>query len=644
MEEQTEEDQAEDEEDGLQHQDAAAHTAEHHRTKEGSINRRIAARNKAEGSSAKGKVSAAPIVKLTVAGDVDDVTPYQVTAFADYVAEQIPGLSTDDFQVTVSAGSVVWSISFPCLVIKSVQYTQFKKWEKTTLRQEATAQAMLDAIGIKHRVEHIHLEERRSEDAECHEAPPAAQASIGPAVYTKKANRTKDVPAETYKKCYEDTKAGIRRGDCEGTLNGTVPMTTPPPAESGMAKLKHNLEHRLFPTPTPPTEDPCACTVPEDDGRCLSNGVDVSDRCGCVAHGSEADNTPYCYVRGACADGMTSGHYAKALWRFCQQLPPSPMPPPPGSPPKPPRPPLPPAPPPSPPHPPRPPSPPPPPSPPSEPPEPPKPPPQPSPPTPPSPPAKPPSSPEPPGPPLPPPPPHPSSSPPLPPPSTPPSDPCRCATEDTSGKCLSSGIDVAPRCDCGFFDSRGHSFCYVADPGCNTSAESDDFPGTTWRYCEMPPPPLPPSLASAPASPTRSAKPTPTRSPTPDPAPNATTPSTEALLVPPPPSSPPAANVSPKGVVNSLVCSTTPEASCAGPDEPCFYDPACTDPDSKDYWGGLGCAAGGNQECRFCGFSVYMPCPKPPMQGQYRSQRTRMADVQPDSPSVSRRLYSALFA
>ena len=57
-------------------------------------------------------------------------------------------------------------------------------------------------------------------------------------------------------------------------------------------------------------------------------------------------------------------------------------------------------------------------------------------------------------------------------------------------------------------------------------------------------------------------------------------------------------------------CSTTAAASCAGPDEPCFYDPACDDVAHAEHAGGIGCNAGGiSQSCRFCGFGPFVDCP-----------------------------------
>ena len=52
-------------------------------------------------------------------------------------------------------------------------------------------------------------------------------------------------------------------------------------------------------------------------------------------------------------------------------------------------------------------------------------------------------------------------------------------------------------------------------------------------------------------------------------------------------------------------------AVCAGPSEPCFFDPRCREP-WNDPHGGRGCfAAGKGPNCRFCGFGSFMgiPCP-----------------------------------
>jgi len=59
-----------------------------------------------------------------------------------------------------------------------------------------------------------------------------------------------------------------------------------------------------------------------------------------------------------------------------------------------------------------------------------------------------------------------------------------------------------------------------------------------------------------------------------------------------------------------LPCSTSPAPVCAGPKEPCVLDRQCTElPIALQ---GLGCNAGGvGQDCRFCGFGIYHPCPTP---------------------------------
>jgi len=58
----------------------------------------------------------------------------------------------------------------------------------------------------------------------------------------------------------------------------------------------------------------------------------------------------------------------------------------------------------------------------------------------------------------------------------------------------------------------------------------------------------------------------------------------------------------------SLPCGHTPKAVCAGPEEPCYMDRQCTSlPPGLE---GLGCNAGGvGQDCRFCGFGHFPPCP-----------------------------------
>ena len=54
---------------------------------------------------------------------------------------------------------------------------------------------------------------------------------------------------------------------------------------------------------------------------------------------------------------------------------------------------------------------------------------------------------------------------------------------------------------------------------------------------------------------------------------------------------------------------TCPDVCTGNPMETCFYDPTCSDL-GAGWGGGLGCNAGGQgQECRFCGFSIFPPCP-----------------------------------
>lgn len=60
-----------------------------------------------------------------------------------------------------------------------------------------------------------------------------------------------------------------------------------------------------------------------------------------------------------------------------------------------------------------------------------------------------------------------------------------------------------------------------------------------------------------------------------------------------------------------VTCSSDePHPSCAGPTEPCFHDVRCVTV-GTDPLGGLGCNAGSNASCRFCGFGAYtaVPCP-----------------------------------
>jgi len=108
-----------------------------------------------------------------------------------------------------------------------------------------------------------------------------------------------------------------------------------------------------------------------------------------------------------------------------------------------------------------------------------------------------------------------------------------------------------------------------------------------------PPPPSPPPSPSPPPPPSPPPSPSPPAPPSPSPPPPSPAPT------PPPPASPP-------------VCSSTAEAVCAGPNELCFYDAACLDANHEGHAYGLGCNAGGvGQECRFCGFGVFVDCPVP---------------------------------
>ena len=67
-------------------------------------------------------------------------------------------------------------------------------------------------------------------------------------------------------------------------------------------------------------EDACACTTWD---ACLSNGFDVSPRCGCAAHVA-GDATTFCYVRhDGCANATYSSYVFGALWRTCTLPPPA---------------------------------------------------------------------------------------------------------------------------------------------------------------------------------------------------------------------------------------------------------------------------------------------------------------------------------
>ena len=57
--------------------------------------------------------------------------------------------------------------------------------------------------------------------------------------------------------------------------------------------------------------------------------------------------------------------------------------------------------------------------------------------------------------------------------------------------------------------------------------------------------------------------------------------------------------------VSVQVAEACPRACSADPAERCFLDPACSDPLSPSYAGGLGCNAGSvGPRCRFCGFQA----------------------------------------
>ena len=79
-----------------------------------------------------------------------------------------------------------------------------------------------------------------------------------------------------------------------------------------------------------------------------------------------------------------------------------------------------------------------------------------------------------------------------------------------------------------------------------------------------------------------------------------------------PPTTPPPSPPSPPPPADpDLPCKREDaQAVCAGPREPCFFDPECMSP--NDALGGLGCNAGGmGLQCRFCGFGDFQQivCP-----------------------------------
>merc|ERR1712110_22859 len=63
--------------------------------------------------------------------------------------------------------------------------------------------------------------------------------------------------------------------------------------------------------------------------------------------------------------------------------------------------------------------------------------------------------------------------------------------------------------------------------------------------------------------------------------------------------------------LTGLPCTSISAPVCAGPEEPCVFDAQCTE--LPPGFEGLGCNAGGaGQNCRFCGFGQYYPCPSAP--------------------------------
>jgi len=91
-------------------------------------------------------------------------------------------------------------------------------------------------------------------------------------------------------------------------LVGTGPMPPAPP---------------LHPPPPPPPPLPPGCMCSDVGTGCLSNGRDVSARCGCGNHVS--DGTPFCYIvdSGNCPAALASGWVIGTAWRPCEALTPS---------------------------------------------------------------------------------------------------------------------------------------------------------------------------------------------------------------------------------------------------------------------------------------------------------------------------------
>lgn len=85
-------------------------------------------------------------VTIETDGDVSSVTEAYKTAIATYIASQIEGVTVDMITVTVSGGSVVWTITVAALT--PTQYEDFVYFEETALTSAAGAQGVLEASGV----------------------------------------------------------------------------------------------------------------------------------------------------------------------------------------------------------------------------------------------------------------------------------------------------------------------------------------------------------------------------------------------------------------------------------------------------------------------------------------------------------------
>jgi len=168
-------------------------------------------------------------------------------------------------------------------------------------------------------------------------------------------------------------------------------------------------------------------------------------------------------------------------------------------------------------------------------------------------------------------------------------DPVECPGKSELPKSFSTAADACVACNAHDLDEQYECYEYpCVESFCNTTSgymyvaytQEPDFVAD-WSVCQFP------------AQPPEETTPAPTS----DGAGNV------AIAAP---------TSDPSGAMKSspqLPCSVEPAATCTGnPDETCFYDPTCSD--TPPAQGGLGCNAGGvGQDCRFCGFGHFDPCP-----------------------------------